>query len=105
MHGQLPRNLDENLVDIKQSYRWLKHGDIKRETESTTVAAQDQAISKNYFKNKILKEEFESKWWLCKQHAEIIDHITSECPILAKSEYLMGQDKFVHIYITQYAKP
>jgi hypothetical protein len=49
MHGQLPRNLDENLVDIEQSFRWLKSGDIKRETESTIVAAQDQAISTNYF--------------------------------------------------------
>ena len=29
MHGQLPRNLDEKLVDIEQSYRWLKSGDIK----------------------------------------------------------------------------
>ena len=35
MHGQLPRNLDEKLVDIEQSYRWLKYGDIKGETEST----------------------------------------------------------------------
>ena len=51
MHGQLPRNLDEKLVDIEQSYRWLKSGDIKEETESTIVAAQDQAISTNYKKN------------------------------------------------------
>jgi predicted RNA-binding protein with PIN domain len=47
MDGQLPRNLDEKLVDIEQSYRWLKSGDIKGETESTIVAAQDQAISTN----------------------------------------------------------
>ena len=47
MYGQLPRNLEEKLVDIEQSYRWLKSGDIKGETESTIVAAQDQAISKN----------------------------------------------------------
>ena len=45
MHGQLPRNLDEKLVDIEQSYRWLKSGDIKGQTESTIVAAQYQAIS------------------------------------------------------------
>ena len=61
MHGQLARNLDEKLVDIEQSYRWLKSGDIKGETESTIVATQDQEISTNYFKNKILKEEIESK--------------------------------------------
>jgi len=52
MHGQLPRNLDKKLVDTEQSYRWLKSGDIKGETERTMEAAQDQAISTNYFKNK-----------------------------------------------------
>ena len=52
MHGQLPHNLDKKLVDIEQSYRWLKSGDIKGETESTIVAAQDQAISTNYLRIK-----------------------------------------------------
>jgi len=52
MHGQLPRNLDEKLVDIEQSYCWLKSGDIKGETESTIVAGQDQGISISYFKKK-----------------------------------------------------
>jgi hypothetical protein len=51
-HGQFPRSLDEKLVDKEPSYRWLKFGDIKGETESTVVAAQDQAISTNYFKRK-----------------------------------------------------
>jgi len=92
MHGQFPRNLDEKLVDIDQFCSWLKSGDIKGETESTIVAAQDQAISTNYFKNKILKEEIESKCWLCKQHEETIDHLTSGCPIFAKNEYLMRHD-------------
>ena len=49
------------MVDIEQSYLWLKSGDIKGETESTIVATQDKAISTNYFKNKIFKEEIESK--------------------------------------------
>ena len=105
MHGQLPRNLDEKLVDFEQSYRWLKSGNIKGETESTIVVAQDQAISTNYFKNKILKEEIEKKCRLCKQHEETIDHLTPGCPILAKNEYLMRQIKFIHICTTQYEKP
>jgi len=70
MHGQLQRNLDEKMVDTGQSYHCLKSGDIKGETESTIVAAQDQAISTNYFKNKLLKDETESKFRLCKQHEE-----------------------------------
>jgi hypothetical protein len=40
-----------------------------------------------------LKEEIESKCWLCKQHEETIYHITSGCPILVKSEYLMRHNK------------
>ena len=86
-------NLDEKLVNIEQAYRWLKSGDVKGETESTIVAAQDQAISTNYFKNKIFKEEIESECRLCKQLEETIDHLTSGCPILAKNEYLMRHDK------------
>ena len=49
MNGQLPRILDEKLVDTEQSYRRLKSGNIKGETESTIVSVQDQAISTNYF--------------------------------------------------------
>jgi hypothetical protein len=72
-------------------YKWLKFGNIKGETESTIVAAQDQAISTNCFKNKILKG-VDSKCQLCKQHEETIDHLTSGCPIMAKNEYLMRHD-------------
>jgi len=48
MHRQLPRNLDEKLVDMEQSYQWLKFGHIKGETEGTIVAAGDNAIGTNY---------------------------------------------------------
>jgi hypothetical protein len=54
---------------------------------------QDQAISTNYFKNKILKEEVESKCWLCKQREETTDHLTPGCPVVVKNEYLMKRDK------------
>ena len=69
-------NLDEKLVDIEQSYRSLKFVDIKGETESTIVAAQDQAIKKNYIKNKLLKEETDSECRLCKQREATTDHLT-----------------------------
>ena len=48
MHGQFPRNLDENLVDNEQSYRWPKFRDIKGETESTVVVTPDQVVSTKY---------------------------------------------------------
>jgi hypothetical protein len=40
-----------------------------------------------------LKEKLESKCRLCKPYEENIDHITSGCPILGKSEYLMRHNK------------
>jgi len=103
MHGQLPRNLNETLEDIELSYRWLKSGDIKGETESAIMAAQDQAISTNSFNNKILKQEIDSQCQLCKQHEETIDHLTSGCLILAKNEYLMRHDKVSkHLHFSIY---
>ena len=58
MQGQFPRYLEEKLVDNEQSYWWLKSGDIKGETEITTVAAEDQAISTNYSKIKFWRKNF-----------------------------------------------
>jgi hypothetical protein len=51
MRRQLQRSFDETLVDTEQSYRRPKLGDITRKTESKMVAAQDQGISINCFRN------------------------------------------------------
>jgi hypothetical protein len=69
----------------------LKSGDIKG--KSTIVAAPGLAISTNYFKNIIWKEELGSKCRLYAQHDETIDHLTSGCSNRAKNEYLMRHDK------------
>jgi len=50
-----PRSLDEKLMDKEQSYQWLKFVDINGETESTVVAAHDQALSANYFQQVTLE--------------------------------------------------
>jgi uncharacterized protein (UPF0371 family) len=66
---------------------------LRGETESVIMAAQDQAISTNYFKKKMLKEDIESRCRLCKQYEETIDHLISGCPTLAKNEYIIIHDK------------
>jgi hypothetical protein len=99
MHENYPLNLYEKLMDKELSYRWLKFGDIKGETESTIVAAMDQAISTNYFKSNNFNEEIESKCRLCKEYEETIDHLTSGCPSLANNEYVIRHDKVcTHIH-------
>jgi hypothetical protein len=55
VHGQFPRSFSENLMENELPYLWLMFGEIKG--QSTTVAAQDQAISTNH-----LKQHFEGKY-------------------------------------------
>jgi hypothetical protein len=71
----------------------MKFRDIKGETESTIVAAQDHAISTNYFKRKTLKEEITSRYRPCKEFEETIYHLISGCPIMAKNEYVIRHDR------------
>jgi hypothetical protein len=57
------------------------------------VATQDQAINTNYFRKKILKQQTDSKFQLCKENEETVDHLISGCPILAKNEYIIRHDR------------
>jgi hypothetical protein len=93
MRGEFPRSLDDMLVDREQTYRRLKFGDINGATESSVLAAQDQALGTNYFKKKVLKIEAESKCRPCKEH-----HLTSGSPVLAKYEYtrIIRHDTSLH---------
>jgi hypothetical protein len=59
------------------------------------VAAQVQARITNCFKEKC---------GLCKEYEETIGHLTSECPILAKNDYIMRHDKSAHSYLNQYER-
>ena len=74
-------------------FLWLSKGNLKAETESEIVAAQDQELNTKYYATKKLNTETDSKCRLCQQHDETIDHIISVCPILAKEQYVKRHDK------------
>jgi hypothetical protein len=93
MHGQYIRNMDRQLISAEDTFLWLSKGDLKAETESEIVAAQDRALNTKYYGTKILHTETDSKCRLCQQHEETIDPITSACPILAKEQYVKRHDK------------
>ena len=88
LHGQCIRNIDRQLISEQDTFLWLSKGDLKAETESEIVAAQDQALQTKYYATKILNTETDSKCRLCHQFDETIDHIISACPILAKEQYI-----------------
>jgi hypothetical protein len=48
MHGQYIRNIDRQLICEEDTFLWLTKGDLKAETESKIVAAQDQALQTKY---------------------------------------------------------
>ena len=43
MHGKYIRIMDRQLISEEDTFLWLSKGDLKAETESEIVAAQDQA--------------------------------------------------------------
>ena len=92
MHGQYIRNIDRQLISEEDTFVWLSKGDLKTETESEIVAAQDQPLKTKYYATKILNTETDRKCRLCQQFDETIDLIISACPILAKEQYTKRHD-------------
>jgi len=59
VHGQYIRNIDRRLISERDTFLWLSKGDLKAETESEIVAAQDQALQTKYYATKMLNAERE----------------------------------------------
>jgi hypothetical protein len=65
MHGQYIRDRDRQLIIEEDTFLWLSKGDLKAETESEIVAAQDQDLNTKYCVTNILHREADSKCRLC----------------------------------------
>ena len=77
LHGQYLRQTKEVRSD--QCWASLQNGDLKRETESLIVVAQNQSIRTNLVKAKIGKIQGDSLCRVCRKVNESIDHIVSGC--------------------------
>jgi len=77
MYGQCIINTDRQLISEEGTILWLSKGDLKAETESEIVAAQDQALQTKYYATKILTTETDSKCRLYQQFSKTIDHVIS----------------------------
>ena len=76
-HGQYMRQT--KVVRNDQCWAWLQNGDLKSETESLIVAAQNQSIRANLVKAKIDKSQGDSLCRVYRKVDESIDHIVSGC--------------------------
>ena len=95
LHGQYLRQTKEVRSD--QCCAWLQNGDLKRETESLRVAAQNQSIRTNLFKAKIGKSQRDSLCRVCRNVDESIDHIVSGCSKLAQKVHKRRHDNLEKI--------
>ena len=77
LHGQNLRHTRE--VKSDQYWAWLQNGDLKRETESLIVAAQNQSIRTNIVQANIDKSQEGSPRIVCRKVDESIDHIITSC--------------------------
>ena len=85
LHGQFSRATDKSRGS--KSWDWLKKGYLKKETESTIFAAQDQALATNNLRKVVYGENISSLCRVCGLFDETVAHIVSECPKLAQREY------------------
>ena len=64
MHRQYIRKMYRQLISEEDKFLLLSKGDLKAETESEIVAAQDQVLNMKYYATKILHTETDSKYRL-----------------------------------------
>ena len=75
-----------NNISRQKTWTWLRKGNLKRETGSLLIAAQDKAMRTNHIKARIDKMQQNSKCRLWGDRYETINHIISECSKLALKE-------------------
>ena len=96
LYGRFKRLI--NNISHDKTWTWLRKGNLKRETESLLMAAQNNAIRTNHIKARMDKTQQNSKCRLCGDRHETINHI-SECSKLAQREYKARHDwvgKVIH---------
>ena len=97
LHGQTV-NATKELVHKEKNWNWLRYSGLKKETESTIFAAQEQAVGTNYIKSVIYKENVSKDCRLCGKAEETIAHMVSECQQLAQAQYKVWRhDKVAQI--------
>ena len=88
LHGEFIQQISN--VAGEESWRWLRNGFLKKETEGLNLAAQEQALRTNSIKYSIDKT---SETALCRLCGETVGQIVSGCKKLAQREYRKRHDK------------
>ena len=80
-------------VTEEDSWRWLRNGFLKKETEGLILAAQEQALRTNTIKHSIDKTSETPPSRMCGDATETVRHIVRGCKKLAQKECRKRHDK------------
>lgn len=101
----------QDLIERKyaqgQSQQCLKRTGLKAKTEGWILAAQDQCVSTNTCKNKIMTANYNINCRMCNQHIERVDNIISVCSVIARFEYIYSHERtgtYIYWTMCQYHK-
>ena len=98
-HGKFVR---ETEVRSEKAWRWVRKDYLKKETEGSIFAVQQQALRTNWISKSIDDREILEKYKICGERDESITHLIAECKKLTKKKYkdiiLQG------LYIWNYAR-
>ena len=72
---------------IHGTHQWLRNTRFQAGTEGFIVVAHDQSLFTSNFQSNILHDGAVSRCRSCNTSTETIDHLISQCAILAQNEY------------------
>ena len=87
-------------ISHEKTWMGLRKENLKRETKSLLIAAQNNAIRTNHVKARIDKMQQNPRCRLCGDSDETINHIISECCKLTQEKYKTRNewvDKVIHL--------
>ena len=97
LHGQYMRDI-EGKTD-EDSWRWLRNGYLKPETEGMILAAQEQSLRTRAIQAKIDKKAISPMCRMCGQAEETNMHIVSACSKIAQTWMKERHDKLAtHVH-------
>ena len=93
LHGKLPIRVSKPDVNSSLTHHWLASSGLKSVNEGFIIAAQGQNLPMRNFQANILENGADPKFRVCDKHTETIDHLVSNCSMLAPTEYLNRHDR------------
>ena len=91
MHGKFFREVAKDATP--DCYEWVLKGRVNKTTEAFIFAAQEQALSTNWLRSRIIGDGGNPLCRKCGKKVETVTHLVSSCGALSQYHYRKRHDK------------